>query len=196
MHLFSVALKHLHDSSEFAMYIEQVTTRFPDVDQFQYGSVFVIPLRTLVARPVKWHRTDPDLERNVAIRSRLLLMANVKFRNGAEYLIAEIERVRSGDTYSVFCTRLPRVVNQTLDTQVLRIAREISERCKWPEWNHEKSVFRIGETEFPGQRLIHRKRLSDALKYARRIVGLEYAVPEEESQHNSASPSPESVQSL
>ncbi len=169
--LLQDALILLRNRSEFAAEIDNVSTQLPkSVPQLQYGAVYVIPIRKLAAKPGKWHRTDPDDEIKVPIRSRFLLMAHVTFRNGTEFLIAEIERLRKGEAYSVFCARLPYAMSEPLGALVLRIATETANRNRWPSWDREALVYRIGETALSGQPFAHSKERSGPLEYARCIV--------------------------
>jgi hypothetical protein len=174
---FQEALKALRKDAEFAMFVNEVSTqlRKPDL-QLQFENVYVVPIRKLSKRPSPWHGTSLERAQAAKSRSRYLLIARVLFRNGAEYLIAEIERVKSSDKYSIFCAKLDTQVTQSADDIAIAVATEVAKRRGWPSLDLDQSTYTIDKMKLTARRLIHRGDLHDGKNYARRIVSLEYSV--------------------
>jgi hypothetical protein len=173
---FQDALKLLRTDREFSKIIEKVSTQISKNElQLLSGNVFVIPLRKLAKTHSKWYGTSTGSDRATASksRSRVLLLAHVVFRNGAQYLIGEIERVKEGDRYSIFCAQIPVAALESFDDLAMRIAKEVAHLHGWPKLDLAKSVYVLGKTTIPARRLFHSGSITSAKEYARRIAGLE-----------------------
>jgi hypothetical protein len=180
LRLFVDALAEL-TSGIFKEQIKSVRTNFrPRVHQQDFESINVIVLRSYAHKPTRWYRIKPvfrggEIARSDPGRSRYLLMAQISFINGSDYLVGEIERVSDSDQFSVFCCKVPSSFLQTCDVLVEKIATDIAKKKGWPSWNSKEQSFTLSGLSLTGRRFLHTvKVVDDATEYARRIVALEY----------------------